>query len=670
MNRSSCVRRVVVVHGSTRNVLGLGANAIAAIVACAALLSAAAATAAPKLLAVHPPGGQIGKEVELKITAGEDLDDVTELRFSHPGIKAIAIQSKDDKKSKGKSSKTAGYRVSIGSDVPAGVYELRLQGKTGVSNARRFVVGTLPETIETDKNETPAAASEISVNSVVNGVADTYDYFHFTAKQGQRLWIGCQAEQIDSKLDGILVLYDSEGRELAQSRKHTGNDPLIAFAAPADGQYLVRVSDFLHRSGPEYFYRLTVSEGPRIELIDPPVAKPGVSGEFTVYGYNLGDGSQSSQIQIDGQPLEQRTVTIAAPESAAEQAAMDLAMQPSEAAVDFFTYRLATSQGVSNPVRIALSNEKLVVEKEANDSPQSAETLAPPLEFVGRFNREGDQDWVQFQAKQGDTFWIEVISNRMGVETDPYLLIQHAGESGKAGGAAIAKDVHEVHEQMSPDGKVTGAKRRPKKGEPTPSTHDDPGFLFTAKADGQYRLMVRDLYAAGDPRMAYRLVIRKARPDFRLLAYPVDVAEYKSKDKNKSKKKGKGDSAPWAASVAPGELRPIRVEALRTEGFLGEIELKVENLPPGVKAEPAKVEKGADFGLVVLRADPGAKPWAGPIRIVGSADIAGDSVSRTARPAEARFKPAKNESPEIVVRGELIFSVAESAAGDAGKKKK
>ena len=54
----------------------------------AALPSASAQWPALRLHAIFPTGGQAGATLMVSVTAGEDLDELTGLRFSHPGITA------------------------------------------------------------------------------------------------------------------------------------------------------------------------------------------------------------------------------------------------------------------------------------------------------------------------------------------------------------------------------------------------------------------------------------------------------------------------------------------------------------------------------------------------------------------------------------------------------
>ena len=93
---------------------------------------------AARLSTIFPPGGKCGCTVE--VTAdGADLDDATEIRFSHAGLSAKPADDSD-----GQTSRK--YSVTIAADVPPGNYEARLVGRFGITNARVFVVGQLPET--------------------------------------------------------------------------------------------------------------------------------------------------------------------------------------------------------------------------------------------------------------------------------------------------------------------------------------------------------------------------------------------------------------------------------------------------------------------------------------------------------------------------------------------
>ena len=149
---------------------------------------------------MFPQGAQAGKAVDVTVTNGTDLDELDQMVFSHPGIKATH-----------KTGNT--FAVTVDAGVPAGIYEVRAHGLFGTSNPRSFVVGNLPEIIEDNNNATIELAKPVEIGSIVNGKSDggaDVDYYKVTAKKGQRLLIECASLRIDGRLQGELSLYTAE----------------------------------------------------------------------------------------------------------------------------------------------------------------------------------------------------------------------------------------------------------------------------------------------------------------------------------------------------------------------------------------------------------------------------------------------------------------------------
>jgi hypothetical protein len=78
---------------------------------------------------------------------------------------------------------------------------------------------------------------------------------------------------------------------------------------------------------------------------------------------------------------------------------------------------------------------------------------------------------------------------------------------------------------------------------------------------------------------------------------------------------------------------PVRVVALRSDGFNGEIRLSAEGLPPGVSCAGATIAAGTTSAALVLTAADSAAGWVGPIKVIGKADVAGTQAVREARGA-------------------------------------
>src|SRR5262249_13577045 len=80
-----------------------------------------------RLNTVYPVAGRGGTTVDLWLGGGVDLDEASELYFSHPGISAV------QKKAGEPPQPVAGqFVVTIAADVPVGVYDVRVRGLYGL----------------------------------------------------------------------------------------------------------------------------------------------------------------------------------------------------------------------------------------------------------------------------------------------------------------------------------------------------------------------------------------------------------------------------------------------------------------------------------------------------------------------------------------------------------
>lgn len=598
----------------------------------------------PQLDSVWPTGAQAGQSFELAITGGDDLDGVDQLLFTHPGIKAERVMRGPDKFFPQAVPVDRKFKVTVAGDVPPGSYEVRAVGLYGVTNARMFVVSKATESQEIEPNNTLDEAKPIELNTVVNGRCDNrgFDHFSFDLKKDQRVIIRCDAQRIDSRASILLTLLDASGRQLARETSPRRVDPVIDFVAPADGKYVVRISDLTYEGGDAYVYRLTVGNTPWIDFVDPPVIRAGQQQQVTVYGRNLPGGQPAPEIKVDGHPVEKLVVTIGAPsDPAATTPPIDTMMRVADAEADFISYHIANEHGVSNSVRLAVTSEPMIAEAEPNDEIEKPQKLTLPCEYVGRFFPRRDMDCVSFDAKKGQKLWIEVFSNRLGVPTDPSLVIYRVIPA-KDGPPEI-KEITQIDDQA-----YELDDKRYHFGT------SDPGQVFDVPEDGEYRVMVQDLFgsAQGDPRYFYRLMIREARPDFRLVAMPV-----------KTISKNQNGADPWTTSICRGGTERIRLLPLRREGFDTTIEVTAEGLPEGVEARPVEIGSWSQLSYMVLYAKPDAKPWSGTIRLVAKAKVDGKELVRTARGAEILWGTKDNNTTaETRVVGSLAVAVLDDDA--------
>lgn len=595
-----------------------------------------------RLYSVFPLGAKHGATVDVTLTGGADLEGARALRFTHPGITAVQktqmVQGKDEPQPVPNQ-----FVVTIASDVPPGVYELRCVGRFGISNPRAFVVSDRDEVIEVEPNDEPTQAMAVTPGTIVNGRSDKasdLDYFKLTASQGQRVIIDCWAERIDSRLDGTLTLFDANGQELATNRDFNRRDPLIDFTAPTDGEYVVRLNDFLYAGGSEQFYRLSFRTGPYVDFVFPPSAAPGTKQTFAIFGRNLPGGQPVEGLMVGGNPLERVDVEIDVPGGAAEtRLESDLLVAPEGAFIDGFTYRLPSDQGESNPVFIPFATAPLVAEQEPNDEPAQAQRVAVPCEYVGQIGHKQDDDWLVFDAKKGEVFWMEVLCQRMGMPADPQVRVERVVT--KEDGTEQVSDLKTLDDSGA---NIGGASFN--------TTSVDPTDRFVVPEDGTYRVVLHDLdyYTSGHARIVYRLSIRHETPDFRLVAlapFPNDVGKTPN---------------PWTALVRKGGTERLQVFAFRRDGFAGEIRLAVEGLPEGVTSAGATIGPGQNDAILVFTASEQAAAWSGQIKVIGTATIGDSEVRREARGGAVLWTGAQNLEVGARITDDVVLAVGEETA--------
>lgn len=596
-----------------------------------------------RLDGIFPPGGAPGQSLDVTIF-GADLDDVDRLHFSHPGIKAERKMADPGPFDEGKQPVENVFMVKLAGDVPPGHYAVRCQGKYGLSGPRTFVVHGSQAILDPEPNNTADKASELAaIPAVVDGhltnAADV-DWFKFEGQAGQRLVIDGLSRRIDSRADAIVTLAASDGRVLAASRRAHAGDPLLNTSLPASGTYYIKVHDALYGGGGEYAYRLLIGSMPTIDFIFPPAGVVGSNEEYTVYGHNL-PGGQPSNVVRGGRALEQLKVRIAIPADAAHKLQFPERLDPHQAGLDGMEYRVSSPSGSSNPALVSIATAPVVLEQDNNNAPQSAQKLTPPCEVAGQFFPQRDVDWYSFDAKEGDDFWIEVYSHRLGLATDPMLVVQR-----------IEKDDSGA-EKITQLGWVDDVGKREGGAEFDDRTHD-PAFHFIAPAAGSYRVLVRDGYAAavGDPGLVYRLAIRPARPDFRLAAVPADSS--------------------GAVFLRKGGRSAVRVVAFRQDGYDGEIRVSASGMPAGVTAPEIIIGPASNMGTLILSAESNAAGGIGQLQVIGKGTVQNQEVARIARPAHplqpVNFnQPNNNGLPSLLGRlaADLPVVVSDSEAARA-----
>ena len=542
----------------------------------------------PHLLGIYPCGAQAGHATELDLY-GENFEIPKSLYFSNKGIKAEPFTGPV----KPEGDKTPlRYRVTIDANVPPGEYDVRFTGKLGLSNPRTFCVGDLKEVWETEPNNEKEQANRVELNSVVNariGASEDVDWFVFHASKDQRVLIECFSWRIDSRMDGVMWLYGADGKLMAASQDEDlsseKRDPLIDFNAPADGDYFIKITDFTYNGGNFYFYRLKISTAPFVDFIMPTAAAPGTTAKITFYGRNL-PGGEKTDLTIKGRPLEKITQDIAIPgdpDSATSLHYNDL-LRPAAGELAGMEVRVKSPQGISNPKLLSFSALPQIMEKEPNDTRETAQRIEPPCAINGQFMKN-DSDCFTFKAKKGETYHITVFAARIGSPADPDLEVLN--EKGEVANAA--QDIGDNIGQL----RFT-------------TNNLDIRHVFTTGADGDFCIRLEHLYRQnqGGPQYVYRLEVEKnPEPDFELVCSPIHEIHLDSHE------------------VYQGGRERFDILVFRRYNFNDPITVEAKSLPQGVTAEPCVIGPDLKWGTLIVTAAPDAPIGESEFEIVGNAKI-------------------------------------------------
>ena len=466
--------------------------------------------------------------------------------------------SRDDVK--GEVGESGKLTIAIGAKAAPGVAWLRLFNAEGASSLRPLVIGSLPETIEVEPNDDLKKATVVpAVPAVVNGVLEKngdVDVFAVPLKAGQTLVADAVANrQLGSPIDAVLQLLSPAGRVLEQNNDDQGLDPRIVFTAPADGTYFVRVFGFPVEPNSSITFAGAAGAVYRITL---------ATGPFVDHAHpSVVSRGSSGSVKGIGWNLGSNPAPSALTPSPSPGGRGEEMVLPFDASSDAASLTLHLP-GMNNVATIGVVPHASVVETEPNDR-EHANEVAFPVTVSGHIDVPRDVDVFRLRASKGQKLEVSVDARTLDSPVDPVLRITDAT------GKVLQEQDDEARRSF------------------------DCQLTFTAPADGEFFFAVSDRFEHGSTRHFYRLTIAPPRPDFAL--------------------------TPSADSfvLTPGKPLEIPVTIAREQGFAGEIEITATGLPEGVTAALPKSEPKGDSSksvkLSITAAD--AKPWSGPIRIVG-----------------------------------------------------
>lgn len=410
---------------------------------CATLVHAAA----PTLTGLYPAGGQRGTTVEGFAIGSFDSWPV---QFWTSSPLMTVTPGKDKSK----------LSIKLSKDIVPGTYWLRCYDAQGASGLRPFIVGTLPEVMEVETNDTQAKSQVASLPVVINGKLNRngdLDSYAVTLKKGDTLVASIESHHVlRSAADMVMQLTNASGTVIAQNHDYHGLDPQLNFTATETDTYYIRLfafpanpdSSIRYSGGELYFYRLTLTTGPFIDHALPLAISAKEPTVVRLLGWNLGSQTQTGMLQLE----DERSVVYHS--AAAGQAAGRIEKWPV----------LDASLPLQTPINSTV-----------------------PFCMTASLTRQQPVFQTRVTLSKGRKYYLQALSQTLELETDPVLTVTDS--TGKA--------VHKAE---------------------AASLHADVMTSYTPASDGLFTVAVRDLHGRFGWRHHVLLRVFPAEP-----AYSISV---------------------------------------------------------------------------------------------------------------------------------------------------
>jgi WD40 repeat protein/mono/diheme cytochrome c family protein len=590
----------------------------------------AAMAAKPTITSITPRGLHNGMEQQLVIT-GKELANAT-VQFADARLKPTLDAAAS-------SPTKLVFNIKVPADLPRGGYEVFARTAQGETEKLKLYADDIAPTTSTaaDFKAAPVVVAKLpaSLWGTLMEIGQ-HDAYRIHAMAGEELVLDLAVAQIGSTAKSpALEIMDINHTVLAVNRGlDSGSDPFLAWKAPADGDYIVLVSNTTMDGSANHGYRLTIGTLPYVTAWSPLTAQIGKEAKVTLIGHHLGDKAT-------------------------------MRMKPEKEGMINVPLDVKALRFRSMPV-LRVGGLPQIEEKEGNDDVKTAQIVTLPATVNGRLMQQAktDTDHFAFDAQKGQTWIIETVSVQAGSPADTKLDILHA--DGQPVQRVLLQAVRDSYnnfrsvdannpdirlqnwEEMElnefayfngdvmkifrmprgPDGGCffyTSGGKRSAYFDTSATSHslDEPCYIveprsigsqivpnglpvftlnysnddsgdrrlgsdsrltFIAPADGRYVIKVTDTRGWGSDRFVYAMTIREPKPDFSVKLSGMNP------------------------TVMPGASVGFSFRADRVDGFDDPIQIDIIGLPQGYFASsPILIEPGHDLISGSLHAAPDAK---------------------------------------------------------------
>ncbi len=532
----------------------------------------------PMLMSLKPTAAIIGQTSEHELSARYNLAGGNGVIVSGIGVRGEVVpletEKPEDKDRNDVANSKCKLKITCDPDALPGIRDFRVWTPHGVSTVGQLVIAREPLVSEIIDNDTPEKAQSVALPATICG----------TIEKGEDL----DFYKIRIDQSGAWTFHMTSQR--LQNRLHdmqTRVDPMITLRSLSGST--IASSDNSFAGDPLMHVQ-----------IDAP-------GEYLLEVRDVryqGNADWTYAVECSARPF----VLVAKPLAVAQGASANLQVVGlalgAEATATISPVVSATTRIEQfapvvgsiplNALQVLASADPIVSEPSSALTAQASQVaeaspmqLAIPSVVCGSIDVPEQADRFRFEAKAQQRLSFDVFARRLGSQLDAKLRILNA-----EGNALSEADDSTFDRVLSSDATLEN---------------------WTAPADGIFTLEVRDLHGRGGPSYPYALQIKQAKPYFLLEA---DT-----------------DKTPLAA----GSASVIYVKAQRRNGFTGEVQLGIEGLPPGVRAECGRILAGKPDGAIWITAAADAPMGMSNIKITGTSEQAEADGLKTALQATASF---------------------------------
>jgi hypothetical protein len=630
--------------------------------------------------------------VQARILRIKELPDAPDVRLgSNGGISTVDLGPLPPRNE-------VTLELDISPDADIGPVDFRLQTPLGTSPTGRFLIEPYyGESADREPNDTPDEAVEVFTPAILVGAISKpgdVDYYKVTVTAGEQLVFEDGAAMLGSALQPVVSIYDADQSLIQQYGLEGGRSArYFAHRFEKAGAYYIKIADYEEGGSSRHFYRIKVGKFPLALAAYPLGVRKGQTAQIALTGYNLGAGKVS--VAGEASPEYESTV-ILRPKVAAGKTFNKLKLAvDNEPEVESAgkNVSVAAAQTIQAPVTIngkllagendfrfhARKGEKLVLEVNANRLGSPLDSILEILDVKGNPVERATvrcelatavtlNDPSSSQSGMRIVSWtgmavgdilmagselVKVSAMPRGPDDD----IRFESFEGQRLGLldttpeahSIDTPVYKVH--IYPPGKTFVSNGLPLVRLPYRNDDGGPGYgkdsrlRFTAPADGDYVVRLRDVRGLHGEAYSYRLTVRPPAPDFKLSVSPRNP------------------------NVPVGGRIPITVTALRLDDFDGPIQISLEDLPAGLSAEKATIPPGQVSTTFLLSADENAHlDQAVPLRVRGQTHWASPEdrlklialmpkpdITMEAKTREVVLEPGKSATVEVEIHRNNSF---------------